>query len=86
MKISNVGSNMTKVDFNNGDKIFISYTTPVAGCIGGDFVVTNKHYSATTTKHINKFFDTEFGIIIKNFPHESVDPQFLQDRLDGIRA
>lgn len=86
MKISNVGSNMTKVDFNNGDKVFISYSTPVAGCIGGNFVVTNKHYSSTTTKHINKFFDTEFGVNIKTFPHGSVDPEFLQDRMHGINA
>jgi len=84
MKISNVGSNMTKVDFNNGDNILISYDTPVAGRVGDDFVVTEKKYSSTTTKHINKYFQNEYGIIIKNFPHKKVSPQKLQDRLEGI--
>jgi len=86
MKISNVGSNMSKVDFNNGDKVFISYSTPVAGCIGNDFVVTDRKYSVTTTKHINKFFSNEFGIDIKKFPHKKVTPQTLQNRMNGINA
>ena len=78
MKIKNIASNMTLVNFNDGDEILISYKTPVAGRIGGKLVRTNKHWSQTTSKHINKYFRTEYGIDPKVFPIE----EFYQDLFD----
>jgi hypothetical protein len=54
MKIEPIGSNMTELTFSDKSVLF-SYSTPVAGWdIAGAFR-TDQHYSATTTKHINKY-------------------------------
>jgi hypothetical protein len=56
MKIKNIGKNKTELHIN--DKIiFISYETPVAACIDGQFFVTEKKWSTTTSKHINAWID-----------------------------
>lgn len=54
MKLSNKGSNMTEVRFSNISVLF-SYSTPVAGWDDNGAFRTDKHYSSTTTKHINKY-------------------------------
>ena len=61
MKIKNVGSNMTEVQLN-GCILLYSYDTPVAGkntdgwhC-GNAMFKTDRKWSATTTRHINKWF------------------------------
>lgn len=56
MKISNVGSNMTELATNSGAVILFSYSTPVAAMLpSGQYIRTEKKYSATTTRHINKW-------------------------------
>ena len=56
MKISNVGSNMTELSTNSGAVILFSYSTPVAAMLpSGQYVKTDKKYSATTTRHVNKW-------------------------------
>lgn len=45
----------TIITKSNGDKVLVSYSTPVAACIDGNFYKTNKFYSVTTSRHINKF-------------------------------
>ena len=56
MKISNVGSNMTELSTNSGAVILFSYSTPVAAMLpSGQYVRTEKKYSATTTRHVNKW-------------------------------
>jgi hypothetical protein len=56
MKIKNIGKNKTELHIN--DKIiFISYETPVAACIDGQFFVTEKKWSTTTSKHIDAWID-----------------------------
>jgi hypothetical protein len=56
MKIKSIGKNKTELHIN--DKIiFISYETPVAACIDGQFFKTDKKWSVTTSKHINKWID-----------------------------
>ena len=56
MKIKPLASNMTLLVLSNGAEILFSYETPVAGHdeTGIAFRTTEK-YSATTTKHINKY-------------------------------
>ena len=55
MKLKQIGSNMTELDM--GDvQVFFSYETPVAARLtDGSLVRTNQWYSATTSKHINKW-------------------------------
>ena len=56
MKINNVGSNMTELATNSGAVILFSYSTPVAAMLpSGQYIRTEKKYSVTTTRHINKW-------------------------------
>lgn len=55
MKLVNLGANMTELVTGNRS-ILISYETPVALHIEGvGYIVTNKKWSRTTSKHINRF-------------------------------
>ena len=56
MKIKTIGSNMTELQLN-GVSIMFSYETPVAGWDDEGAFKTATHYSATTTRHINKYLD-----------------------------
>lgn len=57
MKIKNVGSNMTEVDFG-AVRVLVSYETPVACYVDGEgYYKTEKKFSSTTSKHINKWLD-----------------------------
>jgi hypothetical protein len=56
MKINNVGSNMTELATNSGAVVLFSYSTPVAAMLpSGQYIKTDKKYSATTTRHVNKW-------------------------------
>jgi hypothetical protein len=71
MKIKNIGKNKTELHIN--DKIiFISYETPVAACIDGQFFVTEKKWSTTTSKHINTWI---------NGRNAEIRPQAIFDNL-----
>ena len=56
---------MSEVEVN-GNFILFSYETPVAGRSISEendgFFKTDTHYSATTTRHINKYFRNEWDI------------------------
>ena len=57
MILKQIGSNQTELTLNNGNSIFFSYETPVAGYtdeIG--FFRTATYYSKTTSRHINAYF------------------------------
>ena len=56
MILKQIGSNQTELTLNNGNSIFFSYETPVAGYsdeIG--FFRTATYYSKTTSRHINQY-------------------------------
>lgn len=54
MKLNPVGSNQTEVEREGGITILYSYKTPVAAFVPGKGALcTSKHYSTTTSKHIN---------------------------------
>jgi len=56
MKLHTVGPNQTQLSLANGVELFFSYNTPVAAFIPEmGFVKTDKHYSVTTSKHINQW-------------------------------
>ena len=65
MRLKSIGSNMSEVEVN-GNFILFSYATPVAGRSEDDgFFKTSTHYSATTTRHINKYFRGEWNVDAK---------------------
>ena len=61
MKLKAIGSNMTELNINFPNSflgrvsVLFSYDTPVAGWDDKGAFRTNKHHSATTTRHINKY-------------------------------
>ena len=59
--LTSFGSNMTVIAVENGDSVLVSYSTPVAALVGGVFFRTEKKFSMTTSKHINKWSGS-FGI------------------------
>ena len=70
MKVKNIGSNMTEVSLDGGDTlVLISYETPVAARVfefasennGCALFRTSKKWSATTTRHINKWLRNTFS-------------------------
>ena len=55
MQLTPIASNMTEVETSEA-RILFSYRTPVAAYVYGDgFVRTQKWWSTTTSRHINKW-------------------------------
>jgi hypothetical protein len=63
MKLKPIGSNMTELN-TNGISILFSYETPVAGYDSNGAFRTDKHYSSTTTRHINKYLGKGTGRLV----------------------
>ena len=84
MKLKSIGSNMSEVEVNGNFSLF-SYATPVAGrSIQQDnegFFKTSTHYSATTTRHINKYFRGEWNVDAK-----TEVPEVSQEFINGLVA
>ena len=60
MKLVSLGSNQTEIEFGNDITVFFSYSTPVAAFIPGKgYFRTDKKFSQTTSKHINKWLEGE---------------------------
>ncbi len=55
MQVQPIGSNMTELTLKNGTSILFSYKTPVAGWDDKGSFRTDKKFSVTTSKHINKY-------------------------------
>ena len=57
MQLTPIASNMTEVETDLG-RVLFSYRTPVAAYVFGEgFVKTEKFWSVTTSRHINKWLD-----------------------------
>ena len=54
LKLRPIASNMTELTVNDTTILF-SYKTPVAGWDSLGAFRTSKHYSTTTSRHINKY-------------------------------
>lgn len=63
MNLTPLRANMTELQLNNGDLILFSYRTPVAAYIEseGKWYKTEKKWSVTTSRHINKWADRYHG-------------------------
>lgn len=56
MTLRNIGSNQTTIEKSDGTVILYSYSTPVAAHVPGKgYLRTRRHFSTTTSKHINKW-------------------------------
>ena len=64
MKVINFGSNQTVLVLPNGDEVFFSYETPVAGfSIKEGYWRHQTSFSRTTTKHINSWLNGKDAIL-----------------------
>ena len=70
MKVKSLGMNQTEVEINSDLTILFSYSTPVACNKNSAFYRTAKKWSATTSKHINKWL---CGANAKLVPQEFFD-------------
>ena len=58
MKLTPIAANQNEVSFNNGTQVFFSYKTPVAAYLPEKgYVRTEKFWSVTTSRHINKWLN-----------------------------
>ena len=56
MKLTPIAANQTEVSFTNGTQVFFSYKTPGAAYLPEKgYVRTEKFWSVTTSRHINKY-------------------------------
>ena len=70
MQLTPIASNMTEVETSEA-RILFSYRTPVAAYVFGEgFVRTEKWWSVTTSRHINKWLD---GGTAKEVPQTYLD-------------
>lgn len=80
MNIKQLGSNQTLLITNHGDEVLFSYETAVAGFshLLNNYFVTNKKYSVTTTKHINKYLGSRRMTSKETvLTHEEIEGIFL---------
>ena len=76
MQLTPIASNMTEVETSEA-RILFSYRTPVAAYVFGDgFVRTEKWWSVTTSRHINKWID---GV-----PAKEVSQTYLDNLVQGV--
>lgn len=76
MKLNRIGNNETVVAFDDVTEVLFSYETPVAGRRltddGLQIFKTDKKWSVTTSKHINKYLKT-FNAEAVELPQEEID-------------
>ena len=79
MKLTNFGSNKNSLRFYDGREVFFSYETPVAAYDPDKgYIKTNKHWSTTTTRHINYWLNLSTNA--KDTP--TVDQETLDEFLE----
>lgn len=78
MNLVNLGSNMNELILGN-KSILISYETPVALHIEGmGYIVTEKKWSRTTSRHINKFLNGDK-------PYKTETQEFFDNLLSEVK-
>jgi len=56
MKLKRIAANLTELFYKSGDRVLVSYTTPVAHLRpDGTALVTDVKHSRTTSRHINRW-------------------------------
>ena len=62
MQLTPIASNMTEIETKEA-RILFSYKTPVAAYVfGRGYVKTDKFWSVTTSRHINKWIEMDMPI------------------------
>ena len=64
MRIKKLGNNETLMVYNDGTEILFSYETPVAGRTHNGYFRTDKNFSVTTSRHINKYLEGRNATIV----------------------
>ena len=67
LKLKSIAKNQTEITLNDETMVFFSYETPVAAKLSNkenisgslNFVRTSKKWSPTTTRHINKWLESQ---------------------------
>ena len=73
MQLTPIASNMTEIETSEA-RILFSYRTPVAAYVFGEgFVRTEKWWSVTTSRHINKWLDLRYGETAKEVSQTYLD-------------
>lgn len=85
MQLKNVGHNMTELKVNNVSILF-SYETPVAGHDEQGAFRTDKYYSVTTSRHINKYLGgKDIGReVTQDFINEVANNSYLTMRFHEV--
>ena len=79
MQLTPIASNMTEVETSEA-RILFSYRTPVAAYVfGRGYVRTEKWWSVTTSRHINKWLDLRYGETAKE-----VSQTYLDKLVQGV--
>ena len=73
MRLKPLGANQTTITTNTGMTILFSYETPVACIVNGEAFRTDKQWSRTTSKHINKW--------LEYYDEVNLKPQSMFDNL-----
>ena len=85
MQLTPIASNMTEIETKDA-RILFSYRTPVAAYVfGRGYVKTEKWYSTTTTRHINKWINMDMpysGYIAVTT--EEVPQTYLDNLVQGV--
>ena len=77
MQLTPIASNMTEVETSEA-RILFSYRTPVAAYVFGEgFVRTEKWWSVTTSRHINKWIGKDVAV-------KEVAQTYLDNLVQGV--
>lgn len=70
MKLKVLGTNKTELSISTNTVVFFSYNQPVAAQVDGKLYRTSKHWSNTTSRHINEWLG---GYKATSMPQEFFD-------------
>ena len=82
MKLTPIAANRNIISYNNGNEVFFSYSTPVAGYsteLG--YIRTTQYYSQTTSRHITKYEQSRYQGLDAHFT--SVDQEVIDNLVGG---
>lgn len=62
LRLKNIKKNSHLLVLDSQNEILFSYDMPVAALYDGTAVVTDKHYSTTTSRHINEWLQSRDSV------------------------
>lgn len=74
MRLNQVTVTSTEVELSDGTRVLFSYRTPVAALVPGKgWIRTEKKWSVTTSKHINRWLAENCGGTVQGVPQWELD-------------